>query len=360
MSGSRARSRSRARTLLAPAAVVVSVVLAATSCSDSGGDGDDGGSKDGKGGKGGKDAIKTAIIVSGPTNDLAWNQKMIESAKKLEGEGLIDLTVVQQGYSASSQEIVQAASDLAEDGNELIVAHSFNYGKPLKTMIDDYPDVLFAYAAGFGDNKANLADYNQPFYEGAFLTGILAGGVTKTGVLGGTAGFDVPVCHSMIEAFAEGAKLSYKGDAKLTMKPSYIGGWNDAAAQTKEAVIALTEQDADTFVTCGVDAATIEAAKETKTYAIGYVMDQSPLAEENVLASIVWNLDKVLRGMVADVRADRIKPAKYYEVGYKDGGIGVTINPGLKDKIPADTLAVFEDYKKRMADGDFKVPYTPK
>lgn len=249
--------------------------LAATACADDTGDSaaDDAG--DG--------AVRAAIITSGPANDLAWNQGMIEGAERLEEEGLIELTVVQQDSDLTSEEIVQTTTDLAEEGYQLIVAHSFNYGEPLKTMIADYPDILFAYAGGFGDNTENMADYDQPFYEGAFLAGILAGGVTESGVLGGTAGFDIPACHSMIEAFREGAELTYGEDVEV--RPSYIGGWADAAAETREAVIALSEQGADQFVTCGVDAATIEAASQTDTYAIGYTMDQTPLAEDNVLAS---------------------------------------------------------------------------
>ncbi len=120
------------------AAAAMAVTVAGCSSSDSGSDASaDGG------------AIKVAVITSGPVNDLGWNQGMVEGAQKLDNEGLIDLTVVQQDSGATSDQIAQIATDLAEDGNQLIVGHSFNYGEPIKNILADYPpDVLFAYAGG--------------------------------------------------------------------------------------------------------------------------------------------------------------------------------------------------------------------
>ncbi len=144
---------------------------------------------------------------------------MVEGAEKLEAEGLLDLTVVQQDSGATSEQIAQIVTDLAEDGNQLIVGHSFNYGEPIKGIIADYPDVLFAYAGGFGDITENLADYSQPFYEGAFLSGILAGDLTESGILAGTAGFEIPVCKAQIESFADGARLTYQAKARSSSSP---------------------------------------------------------------------------------------------------------------------------------------------
>lgn len=327
------------------AIAVVGVAVSGCSSSDSGGES----SSDG--------TVKVAIITSGPVNDLGWNQGMVEGAEKLEAEGLIDLTVVQQDSGATSEQIAQIATDLAEDGNNLVVGHSFNYGEPIKNVMADYPEVLFAYAGGFGDITANLADYSQPFYEGSFLSGILAGDLTETGILAGTAGFEIPVCKAQIESFADGARLSYKGPGEIQLRPSYIGGWSDAAAQTLEAVNALVDQGADQFTTCGVDAATIEGAKQRGVGVAGYAMDQTPLAPENVVSSIVWNLDEVLRAMIADVEAGEIDPAKYYEVDFAEGGVDVAVNPAFADRISPEAMALFEEYREKIKSGEYEVEY---
>lgn len=316
---------------------------------DGGDTGDAGGSSDGE-------TIKVGVITSGPPNDLAWNQGLVSRATQLEEEGRIELTVVEQAGDASADETIRSATDLAEDGNQIVIGHSFNYGEPMKEIIGDYPDVLFAYAGGIEDSTENLADYDQPFYESAFLAGILAGGITETGVLGGLAGFDIPVCHSMIAAFAEGAKLTYDGEIELL--ESYIGSWADPA-KNKEAVLAQADQGADAFIPCGVEAGAIEGAEEVDAAVIGYVMDQSSMAPEHVLASVVWDLDAVVLAMVEDVESGEAPPAPYYRLGYAEGGTSVAINDGFHTEIPDETMEVYDDYAAQIESGDFEVPYVP-
>jgi len=301
------------------------------------------------------DLLRVGLLIHEPPNDLAWAQVAYESARSLEAEGVIQLTVLEE-VSEDGPSTRRAVEGLVEDGVELIVAHSFNYGEPLKDIIGNFPDVAFAYAGGFGDNSDNLADYDQPFYEAAFLAGILAGGITETGIVGGTAGFNIPVCHSMIEAFRLGAELSYGEPVRKIEQ--YIGSWVDAA-RTREAVLAGIEQGADVWIACGVQDGTIEAAREANVTAIGYVMDQSPLAPENVMASIIWNFDEILRAMVADVEAGTFTPAQYYAIGFVDNGTTVQLNPEYGREIPAEVIELVEQYEADMRAGTFEVPYVP-
>ena len=70
----------------------------------------------------------------------------------------------------------------------------------------DFPKTIFVYAGGFGDVKGNVGDYDQPFFEASYLSGILAAGVQGKGNVAGAGGFEIPVCYSMFEAFLAGAK----------------------------------------------------------------------------------------------------------------------------------------------------------
>jgi simple sugar transport system substrate-binding protein len=53
-----------------------------------------------------------------------------------------------------------------------------------------------------------MANYNARFYEGRYLTGIIAGKMTKTNVLGYVAAFPIPEVLQGINAFARGAAVS--------------------------------------------------------------------------------------------------------------------------------------------------------
>ena len=142
--------------------------------------------------------------MPGEINDLSWNQQMYDGARSLEDEGLISELAYTELVPEGDAE--RAIRGYAEDGFDLIVAHSFGYGETTMAVAADHPDTAFAWAGGIGGQEGNVADYEQPFHEAYYLLGILAGDVSETGVLGGAGGFDIPACHSLIEAFYLGAQ----------------------------------------------------------------------------------------------------------------------------------------------------------
>ncbi|WP_421659498.1 BMP family ABC transporter substrate-binding protein [Leptothermofonsia sp. ETS-13] len=87
----------------------------------------------------------------------------------------------------------------------------------------------------------NVADYDQPFYQGASMVGLVAAKLSKTGKLGAIYGFDIPVCHSMGEAMLAGAKTE-RPDVKLVA--SAAGDWYDVT-KGKEAAIAQADTGVD-------------------------------------------------------------------------------------------------------------------
>lgn len=296
--------------------------------------------------------VKVALIIGSARNDLGWSQAGFEGVTKLEEEGLIELEVV-EALEFEAAAVRRVLTPLLDEGFDLIIAHSFSYGDPVMELAPDHLDTAFAWAGGFGGTAENVADYDQPFYEASYLAGILAGGVSETGVLGGTAGFDIPVCHAMLEAFALGAQ-EINPDARII--PTYIGSWIDVAL-TKEAVLAQAEQGADMFVTCGVDAGTIEGARESGGGVLGYVVDQSSLAPENVFASMVWNLSETFRLMVEDVAAGTFNPAKFYQVGLADNGLFLDLNDEFGKDIPAEAIAKYEEVLAQVKAGTFEIPF---
>ena len=296
--------------------------------------------------------VKVALIIGSPRNDLGWSQAGYEGVTALEEEGLIDLEVV-EALEFETSAVRRVLTPLLDEGFDLIIAHSFSYGDAVMEVAPEHPDVAFAWAGGFGGTAENVADYDQPFHETSYLAGILAGGLSETGVLGGTAGFDIPVCHAMLEGFVLGAR-EVNPDASLI--PTYIGSWVDVAL-TKEAVLAQAEQGADMFVTCGVDAGTIEGARETGGGVLGYVVDQSSLAPENIFASMVWNLSETFRLMVADIEAGTFAPAKFYSVGLADNGLYLALNDEFAQEIPADAMAKYEEVLAQVQAGQFEIPF---
>jgi basic membrane protein A len=332
---------------------VVALLAAAAFAGGGVGCGDD--DDDGGGGGGqadaGKDKVKTAIVLPCATSDT-WCKQGFDAAKKLEAEGQVDLEVTTNAPQDTAG-VTRVLAQYAEGGTELLLAHS-TWQDAAFDVAEQFPDVNIAsYAFELKDNVAIL---EEPIYEGAYLAGMLAGGITESNTLGGSAGQDVPLCHAELEAFEAGAKRTNK---QVKMIDTYIGDWNDAA-KGKQATEAQIDQGADVVIACGGGPATgmAQAIKDTDVSGFGYVGNMDAQAPKNMVGSIIYNLEPYFEAAVEDVRNGSFRPAKRYEFGLADGGVDLQLNDGYSvKKIPADVMKQMEKVRAQIKSGDFKVPY---
>jgi basic membrane protein A len=326
------------------AAVVLAV--GAAGC----GDDDDG---NGGGGEqaGGEEKVKTALVLPCATSD-PWCKQGFDAAKALEQRGEIDLEVTTNAPQDTAG-VTRVLAQYAQGGSQLLLAHS-TWQDAAFDVAEQFPDVNIAsYAFELRDNVAIL---EEPIYQAAYLAGMLAGGITESNTIGGSAGQDVPLCHAELEAFEAGAKRVNK---QVKMIDTYIGDWNDAA-KGKQATQAQIDQGADVVIACGGGPATgmAQAIKEGDISGFGYVGDMSSQAPENLVGSVMYNLEPYFEAAVNDVRNDSFRPAKRYEFGLADGGVDLKLNDRYSvNEIPADVMKQMEQVKEQIVSGEFKVPY---
>lgn len=301
--------------------------------------------------------VSVAILLPCAINDLSWCQAAYEGVRQLESEGLIDLQIVDDA-PFDAQGATRVMSGFAEEGVHLVIGHSFDYGAPIHEMAPEYPDVMFAWqgsCGGFcGVDGPNITDYFMPMHEPAYLSGILGGGITDSGVIGANAGYDIPVCRATMEAFLLGAQ-EVRPDARRL--DAFLGSWVDAAL-AKEATAAQAEQGADVFVACGNAGSfgMIQEARERGLSAFGYVYDESELAPDNVVASMAWQIGETYRRMVADIAAGTFQPT--YDVLMGDGGFEVQMNPDYSaGTVSPEAMELFETRLQEVVDGTFEVPF---
>jgi basic membrane lipoprotein Med (substrate-binding protein (PBP1-ABC) superfamily) len=299
---------------------------------------------------------KLAIVYYPQFRDGSWGEAALTGAQKLKDDGVIADFASQENVNPGA-DAVRALRSFAEQGYNPIVAHSFNYGDDVKQVAAEFPNTIFAYAGGFGDVSANVADYAQPFYEATYLEGILGAGATPGGAVAGAGGFDIPVCRAMFNAYLEGAKVVRP---ETTGSFVAVGDWSDVQ-KAKEAALAQADQGATMFVGCGQGPTfgQIEAAGERNGVASGYTGDMSGLSPQ-VVSSFTWNLDKVFAEMVADVEAGTVNPTRYFEVTMAQGGMDVLVSPGWQARIPAEVMATYDQRLSDIRSGAFTVPYNDK
>lgn len=300
------------------------------------------------------DAPKLAIVYAAEWFDGSWGEAAYDGATALEESGAVSEISLSENV-APGAEAERAMRALAEDGFNPIIAHSFDYGEDVKKVAADFPDTIFLYAGGFGDVNANQGDYEQPFYQASYLQGILAAGATEDGGVAGAAGFEIPACYSMYEAFLIGAQ-----EIRPDTEGSFVavGDWYDVQL-AKEAALGQSDDGATMFVGCG-QAPTfgqIEAANDQGGVSSGYVGDMSEVGV-SVLSSFLWRLDLVFGLAVEDVAAGS-NEAQYYGVSLADGGLEVVIDPTDADSISDDAMTMFETRLAEIQNGEFEVPFVP-
>lgn len=294
-----------------------------------------------------------ALVLIGPKDDNSWAESAYNALQAQAEQG------IQTAFSesVSDADVARVMREYVDQGFDIIIAHSFSYQDAVFEVAAEAPDVNFAWAGAIGRTAANVADYDQPFHEPAYLVGILAGYVSASGNLGALYGFDIPACHSMGEAFIAGAK-TVNPDATLTF--TAVGDWGDVAAAKEAGLAQVDTAGVDFWIGCGEGPTlgSIEAAKEAGGYATGYVGDMSALGPDVVLSSIVWDMGQIFSAIEQETAAGSFD-APYYQFGVAEGALDIVLNPALTEQIPAEAVAAIDTARAAIKDGSLEVPFIP-
>ena len=193
-------------------------------------------------------------------------------------------------------------------------------------------------------------------HEGSFLAGALAALATKSGKLGFVGGIEIPLIKKFEAGFVAGIK-AVNPQAAEQAKRVYTGSFDNSSAG-KRAGLDLYGQGIDIiFAAAGADGlGVIQAAKEQNKLAIGVDSDQSHLAPQNVLTSMIKHVDYAIYSSAKSVAEKKFKPGDSV-LGLKEGGVGLApVTLDFPNKEAA--LARVERLRKAVIDGKIRVPAT--
>jgi basic membrane protein A and related proteins len=294
-----------------------------------------------------------ALVLIGPKNDGSWAAAAYSALEAEAAKG----SRTAFAESVPDADVARVMRDYVDQGFEVIVAHSFSYQDAVLEVAAEAPETKFAWAGGIDGTAENVSDYDQPFYEPAYLVGILAGHVSQSGRLGALYGFDIPVCHAMGEAMLAGAK-TVNPEATLTM--TAVGDWGDVSAAKEAGLAQVDTAGVDYWIGCGEGPTlgSIEAAKETGGYATGYVGDMSALGPETVLASIVWNMEPIFDRLIEQTAAGSFE-GEFIRYGVKEGALDIVLNRKLAPNVPDAASAAVDKARAAIKAGTLEVPFVP-
>src|SRR5579883_488599 len=273
-----------------------------------------------------------ALLTPGPVSDGGWNAAAYDGVQLIK-EKLGARTALVQTTSPADFE--DSMRDFASRGFDLIFAHGFEYTDAALRVAQDFPNTYFVVSSG-GAASRNVASLAFKFDQAAYIEGILAAGVSKSGVVGAIGGIELPTIKLTFEGFKRGF-LSARPHGRILI--SYTGSFNDVGA-AKEATLAQIGQGADVFIH-DADAAGLGvflAAQQAHAFAFGAFNNQNNVAPDVVLASAVTSTPLAFLKIAREVKAHSFHPGML-EFGMKDGMVKVVLNPRLEPRIPVATLA---------------------
>ena len=237
--------------------------------------------------------VTMGFIYVGPRDDYGYNQSHYEGKSevaKLDWVKAFDEENVPETIEV--QKTMESMINL--DGAQVLFPTSFGYFDPhILKVAKKYPDVMFLHCGGLWDPKKhpkNVGSYFGYIDEPVYLSGIVAGLMSKTNKLGYIAAIPIPQVLRNINNFTMGARSV---NPKITTNVVFTGGWANPVKEA-ESANSMVDQGID-VLTCHVDSpkVVVETAEKRGVYSCGYHANQQVLAPKGFLTGAEWNWGKV-------------------------------------------------------------------
>jgi basic membrane lipoprotein Med (substrate-binding protein (PBP1-ABC) superfamily) len=254
---------------------------------------------------------------------------------------------------ATSDEMERGLRDIVETEHpDIIIGDAFAAEEAVREVAADYPDTAFAFGSCCDEQAPNFSVFDNWMQDPGFLAGMLAGGLTESGTIGVVAAMPIPEVNRIVNAFVLGVAET-NPDATVTV--AFINSFFDPATAAQAAEAAVS-QGAD--VLFAERAGVIEVADEHDLPVIGMMVDQHELAPDNVVSSLVWNMQPTVESLVEQVSAGTYEAQNLAQFSFMiNGGSSLApINTDLVVEVPEDLIAAVEARQAEILDGTFETP----
>ena len=291
--------------------------------------------------------LKIAFAYVGPVGDGGWTFAHDNARKALEkefGDKIVTSFVEKVPEAADAERVFR---DMASQGNTLIFGTTFGYMEPMLKVAADLPNVKFEHATGY-KQAPNMRTYDSRTYEGAYMAGVIAGGMTKTNTLGVVGSIPIPEVIRNINSFTLGAQSV---NPKITTKVVWVNEWFNPPKET-EAAQSLINGGADVLMQNTDSSAVLQTAGKAGKYAFGWDSDMTAYAPAAHLASSIINWAPYYKKVTQDALAGTWSGGGGSWWGVKEGAIDIV---SISDKVPAEIKAKVETVKAGLKDGSFVI-----
>lgn len=304
---------------------------------------------------GGDGMFRVAVIMPSTINDLAFSQSMYDALlaiqEEMGGEEKMELVYSENMFVVD--DAAAAIRDYASQGYDLVIAHGSQYGSSLKEIAPDFEETAFAHGTTvdtFVDEGINnVFAYEAASHEGGYVSGVMAGMLTESNVVGVVGPIETGDAKLYIDGFVAGVRAS-NPDAQVNV--NYTGSFSD---------VALAAEAANTHIKAGADVLSgtaqmvvgaIGAAEENDVLWFGTQASQTSLAPSIVVANQIYDWSVVLDEIV-DLIGQGTYGGKAFTITLANEGEVMDYNSDFD--LPADVKAAAEEASKGIVDGSITI-----
>ncbi len=284
-------------------------------------------------------ADNVGFVYVSPIGDAGWTYQHDLGRLQLGKEMNVTTSYVENvAEGADAERVIR---EMAKRGDKVIFATSFGYMNYMLKVSKSFPKTAFVHVTGYKLGK-NMGLVNARFYEGRYLTGVIAGEMTKSNVLGYVAAFPIPEVLQGINAFIKGARSV---NPKAELRVIWVNSWYDPGKE-RQAAITLISQGADVVTQHTDSTAVVQAAEDEGVYAFGYHSDMSKYGPKAHLTATTHHWGDYYVKTVKEVQAGTWAPVSVWG-GYPRGMIKLA---PMNKAIPAELQSRIRDMEKQLTE----------
>lgn len=291
-------------------------------------------------------AIKVAAVFSVPLHE-PWVSRVHEALLDEQGRGEIEYVYAQDVPANSHEETLRK---YAEQGVHLIVSDTFEAETHVHRVASAYPNVAFLVGSSGRPQQPNVAVFDNHIHEPTYLTGMIAGGMSQTGIIGLIAGHPVPKTNRLLHAFMDGVReINPDANFLVTFIQSRF-----APLKARQAAFSQLDQGADVLYADQTGAE--EAARQRGKLILGSTINSQSEYPQTVVTSALWDAAPTIKRALTMVRRGKFKAddyGKYSQMRY----YGATLSSlgTFKNKIPSALIARVQARQQTILDGNFTI-----
>jgi len=293
--------------------------------------------------------VKPIFIYVGPVGDVGWTYNHhYHGLKYIEEKFGIKSFYAESVAAPDAPRIVEEFIN-THGVNTVVFTDAIEVYNPDLSLPKKYKDIYFIHCAGYEHSLPNLCAFYGRMYEARYVTGVIAGRMTKSNKIGYVAAHPIPEVITGLNAFTLGVRR-VNPDAEVHV--AFTHSWYDPGTERTVA---------DSLIGIGCDIltqhcdspATQIAAEEAGIMSLVYQsVEMMKFAPHAALTGACWNWRPIYDDIFRRILEGRFEN-KWYYPGMKEGVC--ILAPYNRKLLPKEVIDEAEKIKKDIISGRLKI-----